>query len=94
MLVIGHSFVRRLLTPSIAAGIRNVGLDYADFTIILHGVSGLKRDQFKKELLVSCVQPDLVFPKLGRMIFVMERTHLTKKIISRSTMFNIALPHS
>ena len=67
MLVIGHSFVRRLLTPTIAAGITNVGLDYADFTIILHGVSGLKLGQFKKELrpLVSCVQPDLVFSEIG-----------------------------
>ena len=39
-LVIGHSFVKRLLTSTIAAGMRNLGLDYADFTVILHGVSG------------------------------------------------------
>ena len=32
----------------IAAGMRNLSLNCADFTVILHGVSGLKRDQFEK----------------------------------------------
>ena len=65
--VIGHYFVKRLLTSAIAAGTRNLGLDYAEFTVILHGVSGLKLTQFEAEVrrLVSCVQPDFVFFKSG-----------------------------
>ena len=65
--MIGHSFVKRLLTSAIAAGKRNLGLDYTDFTVILHGVSGLKRDQFEKEVrqLVSCVQSTIVFFEVG-----------------------------
>ena len=41
----------------------HLGLDVADFTVILHGVSGLKLDQFENEVrqLVSCVQPYFVF---------------------------------
>ena len=67
VLVIGHSFVKNLLASAIAAGKRNLGLDYADFTVILHGVSGLKLDQFEKEVrqLVSCVQPTFVFFQIG-----------------------------
>ena len=63
VLVIGHSFVKRLLTSATAAGLRYLGLDYAEFTIILHGVSGLKLTQFEAEVqqLVYCVQPDFVF---------------------------------
>ena len=46
---------------------RNLGLDFADFTVILHGVSGLKLDQFENEVrqLVSCVQPYFVFLEIG-----------------------------
>ena len=50
-----------------AAGKRNLGLDYSDFTVILHGLPGLKLDQFEKEVrqLVSCVQPTSVFFEIG-----------------------------
>ena len=67
VLVIGHSFVKRLLASAIAARKRNLGLDYAKFTVILHGVSGLKLTQFEAEVrqLVSCVQPDFVFFEMG-----------------------------
>ena len=63
--VIGHYFVKRLLTSAIAAGTRNLGLDYAEFTAILHVVSGLKLTQFEAEVrqLVYCVQPDCLFQK-------------------------------
>ena len=67
VLVIGHSFVKKLLATAIAAGKRNLGLDYSDFTVILHGLPGLKLDQFEKEVrqLVSCVQPTCVFFEIG-----------------------------
>ena len=56
-----------MLASAIAAGKRNLGLEYADITVILHSVSGLKLDQFEKEVrqLVSCVQPTIVFFEVG-----------------------------
>ena len=59
--------MKKLLATAIAAGKRNLGLDYSDFTVILHGLPGLKLDQFEKEVrqLVSCVQPTCVFFEIG-----------------------------
>ena len=81
MSVIGHYFVKRLVTSAMAAGMRNLGLDYAEFTVILHGVLGLKLIQFEAEVrqLVSCVQPDL-----GPRLYDKEKHKLDSKQISNS----------